>query len=308
MNRRNALIGAGIVAALALLGWFSIRQSDSGTTGSMTTGTAGMTMADTTSTADQGMPGMSMGESGSKHGMRPLVVGADGTRASAAGLTLTPKHAMFTPGKATRWQIRVVDRTGKAVTTFTRDQTKLMHLIVVRRDLTDYQHLHPVLSKGGIFTVDLRLPRAGEYRAIADFTTNGRRYALGVPILLPGATTQAPLPPESMNTSIDGYSIMTMHRKPIARSQTDLKFTITRNGQPVSALLPYLGAYGHLVALRKTDIAYSHVHPISEDRSRGLVGFSAEFAKPGAYRLFLQFRTMSGVHTAPFTMHVAGEA
>ena len=305
MNRRNALIGAAIVAAVALLGWFSIRQSQSTTNGSTTNGMPGMTMTDpTTTTADHQMPGMSTGQSDAMKGMLPLVSGADGTRASAAGLTLVPVRAMFSADRTTRWQLRVVDQMGDAVTTFTREQTKLMHLIVVRSDLTGYQHLHPALSRGGIFTIALRLPRAGSYRAIADFTTSGRRYALGVPIQIPGAGTQAPLPPESMNTSTDGYSVMTMHAKPNAGRQTRLQFTISRNGTPVTALLPYLGAYGHLVALRKSDIAYAHAHPTSQDRAKGLLSFVADFPTPGAYRVFLQFRTSSGVHTAPFTISV----
>jgi hypothetical protein len=301
MNRRNALIGAAVVVALALLGWFTARQSDGGATGSMN-GMPGMT-TDVASTANQDMPGMSMG-SHSTDGMRPLVTGANGTRASAAGLTLRPKPAMFEPGRTTRWQLRVVDRTGKAVTMFDRDQTKLMHLIVVRNDLSDYQHLHPALSKGGAFTIGLRLHRAGSYRAIADFTTSRRRYALGVPIHVAGASTQTPLPPESMNTSTDGYAVMSMHLEPTAGKETRLQFTISRGGRPATALLPYLGAYGHLVALRSADIAYSHVHPTSENRSKGLLSFSAEFPARGAYRLFLQFRTASGVHTAPFTVNV----
>jgi hypothetical protein len=237
-------------------------------------------------------------------GMKPLVAGANGTRASAGGLTLEPKHAMFMAGQTTQWQLRVVDHMGMPVTKFERDQTKLMHLIVVRTDLTDYQHVHPVLGRGGIFTINLRLSRPGSYRAIADFTTGGRRYALGVPIQVPGAGTQAPLPAEAMKASVDGFSVEAIHGMPMAGKESKLEFVVRQDGKPVTQLLPYLGAYGHLVALRKSDLAYSHVHPTSEDRSAGLVRFVADFPTSGAYRLFLQFRTASGVHTAPFTINV----
>ena len=40
-----------------------------------------------------------------------------------------------------------------------------------------------------------------------------------------------------------------------------LTLTVTKDGQPVTDLQPYLGAYGHLVALRAGDLAYLHVHP-----------------------------------------------
>lgn len=107
-----------------------------------------------------------------------------------------------------------------------------------------------------------------------------------------------------MTATNDGFSIMTMHGTPKAGAETKLDFAITRNGQPVTMLLPYLGAYGHLVALRKSDVAYSHVHPTAEDRAKGSISFVADFPTRGAYRLFLQFRTASGVHTAPFTINV----
>jgi hypothetical protein len=305
MTRRTALISASIVGAVALLGWFSLDHSTKTSSSTTTTAMPGMTMSDTTSTAiGAGMPGMSTGDSGAMTGMKPLVTGANGTRASAGGLTLEPKHTMFMPGHAVKWQLRVRDDMGMPVTKFQLDQTKLMHLIVVRSDLANYQHLHPVLGRGGIFTVELRLPRAGSYRAIADFTTGGRRYALGVPIHVPGSATNAPLPAEAMEASSDGYTVMTMHKAPKAGSETKLEFTISKDGQPVTGLRPYLGAYGHLVALRTSDLAYSHVHPTSEDLAKGVTSFTAEFPTAGAYRLFLQFRTATGVHTAPFTVKV----
>lgn len=303
MNRR-ILIGLAVVPVLALLGWFTVNQS-SKTSNSTTGAMPGMKMSTTTDTnASVGMPGMSMGHTGAMSGMKPLVSGANGTRTSAAGLTLEPKHSTFSAGRTTRWLLRIVDTMGMPVTKFQADQTKLMHLIVVRSDLTNYQHLHPTLGRGGVFTIELRLPRPGSYRAIADFTTGGRRYALGVAAQVPGAGTQARLPAEAITVTSDGFSIRAMHGRPKAGAETKLDFAITRNGRPVTMLLPYLGAYGHLVALRKSDIAYSHVHPTSEDRARGSIGFIADFPTPGAYRLFLQFRTASGVHTAPFTINV----
>jgi len=235
-------------------------------------------------------------------GMKPLVAGADGTSASAGGLTLEPKRSVFSAGHTMRWKLHVIDRMGMTVTEFERDQTKLMHLIVIRSDLTDYQHLHPILGSDGTFEIGLRLPGAGSYRAIADFTTGGRRYALGVSIWVPGAGTQASLPAEAMTATTDGFSVQTMHGEPIAGKETEIEFTIGRSGHPVTGLLPYLSAYGHLVALHERTIAYSHVHPTSQDRAKGSLRFAAEFPTSGSYRLFLQFRTTSGVHTAPFTI------
>lgn len=85
-----------------------------------------------------------------------------------------------------------------------------------------------------------------------------------------------------------------------------LTFTVTRAGKAVTDLQPYLGAYGHLVALRVGDLAFLHVHP--ENASGGAqtpagpdIVFRAPVPTPGTYRLFLDFKVHDVVHTAQFT-------
>jgi hypothetical protein len=68
----------------------------------------------------------------------------------------------------------------------------------------------------------------------------------------------------------------------------------------VTDLDPYLGARGHLVAIREGDGAYLHVHPAGEDE----LAFDTEFDEPGRYRLFLQFNHGGAVRTAAFTVQV----
>ena len=81
-----------------------------------------------------------------------------------------------------------------------------------------------------------------------------------------------------------------------------LLFHVSRDGVPV-AVQPYLGAYGHLTMLRRDDLAYLHIHPEPD-----LVGGAAKFwvAAPsaGTYRMFLNVRVDSVVHTAGFTVVV----
>ena len=76
---------------------------------------------------------------------------------------------------------------------------------------------------------------------------------------------------------------------------------------------PYLGAGGHLVALREGDLAFLHVHPTDDghgdeaaagDGHDDLIGFAATFPTEGRYRLFLQFRHEGRVNTVAFTQEV----
>ena len=83
-------------------------------------------------------------------------------------------------------------------------------------------------------------------------------------------------------------------------AESELAFTVTRDGEPVETQ-DYLGAKGHLVALRQGDLAFLHVHP-DENRLK----FMATFPTAGTYRLFLQFKTTDGrLHTAAFTQEVS---
>ncbi len=242
------------------------------------------------------------GQAESRASMAPMVAGADGSSSKLAGLTLDAGARTLRAGRPDTWRFRIVDCNGDAVRTFTRDQTKLVHLIVVRSDLTGYQHLHPTLAPDGTFSVGMTLRQPGRYRAIADFTTGGRRYVLGTDLTAPGAARTVPLPRASTSARVDGYDVSL--RRPAtltAGREATLTFTISRDGRPVTRLQPYLGAYGHLVALHAPGLEYSHVHPASKDLAAGAITFDAELPKTGPYRLFVQFRTNGRVHTAAFT-------
>ena len=78
-----------------------------------------------------------------------------------------------------------------------------------------------------------------------------------------GLFVPVPLPAASNQASTDGYDV-TLGGRPIAGQESELTFTVRRNGEPVTDLEPYLGAFGHLVSLRGGDLAYLHTHPAEE--------------------------------------------
>ena len=73
-----------------------------------------------------------------------------------------------------------------------------------------------------------------------------------------------------------------------------------------SRVEPYLGAFGHLVALRGGDLAYLHVHPASAATPGPVVGFDAEVPSAGTYRMFFDFQVGGVVRTAEFTVATTG--
>jgi hypothetical protein len=221
-----------------------------------------------------------------------------GLAVSEDGVTLALDRTRLDTGRATPLRFRIVGEHGETVRNFDVEHTKRMHFIVVRRDLTGFQHLHPTLGRDGTWRVALRLPEPGSYRVFADFAIRGEKHTLGADISVDGTVAARPLPAPAPDATVAGYRLTLDARGARAGRESGLRFSVTQDGRPV-ALQPYLGARGHLVALRDGDLAFLHVHPDADALS-----FMTEFPSAGRYRLFLQFRHGGAVHTAAFTQDV----
>lgn len=219
----------------------------------------------------------------------------DGLSVADGTYRLQADRTRFAAGRPARLTFRIVDARGATQRDFDVEQARRMHLIVVRRELRGYQHLHPAQAKDGSWSVPLTLPQAGAYRAFADFRTGGEQHVLGADLLVPGRFAPRALPPPSSVARVDGYEVP-MH----THGGGEIGFVVRRNGAPVADLQAYLGALGHLVALREGDLAYRHAHPVRAG-STGEISFEGVALAPGRYRLFLQFRHSGRVHTAAFT-------
>ncbi len=202
-------------------------------------------------------------------------------------------------------RFRILDDDGAPVRDFDVEHTKRMHLIVVRRDLTNFQHLHPRMAEDGTWDVPLRLTEPGEYRAFADFSSDGVVTTLAGDLEVPGEGAATPLPaPQPTALSDGGYDVGLTEGDAAAGDPAHLEFEVTKDGEPVE-VEPYLGADGHLVALREGDLAFLHVHPITDEASGpGEIAFEATFPTTGSYRLFLQFQVDGEVEIVAFTQEV----
>ena len=218
--------------------------------------------------------------------------------------TLTAPNQAGVPGELA---FRIVGPTGAAVTAFTPTHDKPLHLIVVRRDQSGFQHLHPVMDAAGVWRIPLTR-EAGDHRILVDFAPDGRSEAmtLGSDLHVAGDYQPRPLPaPSTTATTPDGY-LVTLQGALVPGTASPLTLSVSKDGAPITDLQPYLAAYGHLVALRSGDLAYLHVHP---DGAPGdgvtpagpEVRFAAEVPTAGAYRLYLDFAHQGAVHTAEFT-------
>ena len=204
----------------------------------------------------------------------------------------TPRPAA---GAAQAVAFRITDRQGRAVRDFELAHEKRMHVIVVSRDLRTFEHLHPTRDATGRWSTVVDLSRPGTYRLYADFTVGGRQRTLGGDLHVAGAFAPRRLPgPAAVVRDDRGLEVR------LVRDGERASFAVLRDGRVVNDdLEPYLGAKGHLVTLRASDLAYLHTHPDGD-----ALAFEVEAPSPGTYRHHVQFQLAGKVHTAVFTEEV----
>lgn len=246
-------------------------------------------------TTHAGQPAHTPTGSEGGHPVRGLAI-ADG------GLRLIIDAPDLTMGAATRVRFRIVDDAGRTVRDFDVEHERRMHVIVARRDLSGFQHLHPTQASDGSWAVPMTLRQAGSYRLFADFSAGETPHTLAGDLRVDGPADLRPLPAPAGRAMSDAGDDVHLETTDLAPGvEVQLRFTIRRDGQPVRTE-PYLGAGGHLVALREGDLAFLHVHPTTHDGPT--VGFAATFPTAGRYRLFLQFMDQGRLHTVAFTQEV----
>lgn len=249
---------------------------------------------------------------GSAGSAAEVLPSADGLAASGSGFTLAPLASVLPSGLPASLRFRVVTVAGRTVTAFEPDQTKSMHLYLIRSDLTGFQHVYPTMAPDGTWTADLAAVQPGVYRADAQFTAidgGGRLVSpvLGVPVTVEGLDVPVPLPPAAITTQVDGYTVTVVgHLMPDMQHQ--LSVTLARDGRPVTDLQPYLGGFAHLTAFQAKYLTFAHLHPLDpldSDHAGPKLTFQVTMPEPGNWRFFLEFQTGGVVHTAAITRTVA---
>jgi hypothetical protein len=316
------LAAYGALLVVVLFAGYGLGRLNSGTTSASAPTSAAdsaktQSGTGTSGAADNSMPGMAMDES------EPHTHNADGTvtqtaialpagsvvgglSLSSASLTLVPLKTTFAGGRKQQLSFRIAGASGAPVTTFAVVHDKLLHLIVVRRDLTGYQHLHPTMAPDGTWSIDLTLAQPGIYRMIADFTAvvGGQQIAatLGSDLTVAGSYAPAPLPAPVRTAHTAGLDVV-YQGTPDTRSVQPILMSVTGPDGKPAALQPYLGAFGHLVMIRQGDLGYVHIHP-EPQLVGGKVKFWLTAPSRGTYRMFFDFQVAGQVHDAAWTVTI----
>jgi hypothetical protein len=266
-----------------------------------------------------------------------LLAGCGGGAGGAKGITVQAAHAFrlvtvqaghAQAGHPTRLTYRILQPDGTTLTAFRRGAGPHtgVHLIFVRRDLSEIVHRHPAIAADGTFTDTVVFPAPGPYRLVIDvYPAEGPQpnFQLFSTITVPGTYTPEPLPPLQTTETADGYRFALLGRPHLrAIEAAFMHFTVTApDGKPAS-FTPWFGALAHAIFFRHGSLDYFHTHVCAPSAlgctsvfgATRVTGTSATPGKltvgvlvplAGEWRLFLQCRVNGHVITAPFTLRVS---
>jgi hypothetical protein len=213
------------------------------------------------------------------------------------------------PNQDTKISVHIQDKDGKPIDKFDVEHKKQMHMIIVSKDLSFFNHIHPDYKGNGEFAVTTQFPTGGQFEIISDFAPTGiGAMSKSQWITVQGTTSAAkPMEPDATLTKVvDGKEITLSFDHLMANMELNLTFNIkdAQTKKPVTDLQSYLGAVGHVVILNQDGGEYLHVHPTDEKSSGPDAKFMATFPHSGVFKIWGQFQQNGKVFTVPFVVKV----
>ena len=223
----------------------------------------------------------------------------------------------------TPFTIKLKVRDGdEAITKFEEVHDKRYHLFIISRDMSIFEHVHPVQQPDGTWELEARLPKPGYYNILSDFLPTGgspqviMRSLITADFKGDARSAEVQIEPDTVfEKTLNGLTA-TVDFEPrplLAGEHGHLTFNLTdaATGQPVTDLQPYLGAFGHTLVMSEDQANAVHSHPtpdLSNDISRGRGGprvmFEGYFPTAGEYRAWTQFLRHDQIITFSFAFKV----
>ena len=219
--------------------------------------------------------------------------------------------------------IKLIVKDGdETITKFEEVHDKRYHLFIISRDMSVFEHVHPVQQPGGAWQLEARLPKPGYYNIVSDFLpTGGTPQVIMRPLITAdfdgdALSAEVPIQPDTIfEKTVNGMTArVDFDPRPLqAGEHGHLTFNLTdaATRQPITDLQPYLGAFGHTLIMSHDQANAVHSHPtpdLSNDISRGAGGprvmFEGYFPTAGVYRAWTQFQRNDQITTFSFAFRV----
>jgi len=244
----------------------------------------------------------SAGHSHDRGAARVSLPVGDGTKSYEVGYSLRDVQLPRQTGEPGQLSFVVENFSGRPQTRYLEEQSKRMHVYVVRDDLAVFRHVHPELQSDGTWTGNLTLPEPGEYKVVAEFVArdeggNGDHVLLGDRVTVPDDGLNPP-------AAVDGDTDWAVEAQVLggvdAGPDQQLRVRLRRPDGSAPTLGRYLGTSAHLTGFHVDTGQAVHMHPLgapSAQEDGTELTFHAELPRKGEYVLFLQVRVDDFLHT-----------
>lgn len=187
------------------------------------------------------------------------------------------------------------------------EHEKKIHLIVVNKDLSYFDHIHPEFNADGSYTVPTQFPSGGDYTLFADYKPTGGNHTVDkINVNVAGKIAPDKTWGADKATNNSGNFSVTLNplgNKWITGTAVHILGTLKKDGKEIDAntLENYLGAKVHMVMISLGDQEYMHIHPGVD---KGKLHLHAEFKKAGVYRGWVQFNGDGKLHSIDLIINV----
>jgi hypothetical protein len=234
-----------------------------------------------------------------------------GASAPNMGVKTTWKFSPDKPqnDQKTNISMKINDSMGAPIEKFDINHEKQLHLILVSKDLSYFDHIHPEYKGKGLFEINTTFPKNGEYKLIADFVPTGGQQKIESNWVQVGSEKAAmePITPDtSLTKTIENKEITLNFDKLQAGKEVQMNFSFkdSKTKSPITNLQPYLGAVGHVVIISSDVEQYIHNHPLEEKATGPDAKFATSFPKSGVYKIWGQFQQNGQLFIVPFVVQV----
>ncbi len=210
--------------------------------------------------------------------------------------------------------VHLEDRKGGPLQGLTIHHERILHAVIIGRDLNVFAHIHPEdfepitdeMLKKAVFPLRFTFPKAGRYLIGLDFALSDGLYSKTASVDVSGEPAMAEPEVDLAREKTFGKYRITLEPSPTrinAGMETMLRFFIKKNGQPVRDLEPYLGAPMHLAIVRSDLTYFMHTHGETPADNNARAGYTSSesrihygpeidslvvFPAPGIFKVFGQ--------------------
>ncbi|HEU5211223.1 MAG TPA: hypothetical protein VFU10_00475 [Gaiellaceae bacterium] len=271
--------------------------------------------------------------------LAPLALAACGGGSGGPSITVQPGQSYHlegfmpsgpvTAGKPTPLSFTIVRPAGKPLTQYRHGAGPHngVHVIIVRRDLSEIIHHHPPVGKDGKVSDTVTFAKPGPYRVVIDaYPKNAGAvpsFQLFDKVNVKGPYHADPTPAFKPVETEDGYRFAVTGKPKLRAAEAGLlDFTVTGPGGKPATFTPWFGALAHAIFFRTGSLDYFHTHVCAPgatgcasvlggakvtgtSSTPGRLKVGVLLPVGGTWRLFLQTRVHGKVVTASFTLRVA---